>query len=254
MARLHATLLDLDFEGDPAALAGATYTVDPDGIKGWLDGVDMRRENVPRPGAHGEFDVPGYLGARFPSIAGAVHAASATALRDAIHALTGALADGGEAELAVDIAGQVLTAMVRRHGAPEITMVNPNSTALYRLQLWSADPRRYGALHTYGPSASVASITHDGNFPALPTLVIAGTSGGGYTVNGPSGYLVTVTEPLVGGSPHTLDLSTGALYIGSTRILGGVTAFKPWTVPAGASITVSVTAGTVQVEVRDTFA
>jgi hypothetical protein len=246
-----ATLEGFSFYGD--ADAGAhTYSIEQNGIKNWLDGVDTRRETIARPDADGEFDVPGKLGGRQPTLSIAVKAIGEAALQLAIDDLMGILADGSKGTLAIELAGRTLTASVRRSGTPTIEMLNPKRAARVQLQLWSADPRRYGTtVHTFGPGSSVSGIQHAGNFAALPILRIAGGNGG-YTVNGPGGKLITVNAGL-GSGEHTLNLATGGLYIGGSRVFGGVSVYRPWVVPKNTSITVSVTAGTVAVDLRDTF-
>lgn len=249
-----ATLGGLSFRGDRADIltrlaAGETvYTIEPDGLKGWLDGTDMRRDSVARPEAHGEFDVPGYLTSRIPSLAGSVLAPSGAALQLACDALTGLLADGSAGELAVEIEGRTLTAMVRRQGKPDVNVLDPKSAAAYGIQFWAADPRRYGALHEFGPGSSVSGIEHDGNFPALPVLEITGATA--YTVTGPGGRLITVSST---SGTHRIDLASGGLFIGGVRVIGGVSVYQPWAVPAGAAVAASVSAGSLKVEVRDAF-
>ena len=245
-----ATLGALTFVGDDSA---ATYTIEREGLKGWFDGADSRRESIPRPAAHGDFNVPTYLGGRIISISGLILATSTAGYESAVSALSGLLADGSSDELSVTEDAGTLTATVRRHGAPEVIPQVYGKRARYRVQFWSPDPRRYGATHNYGPSSSVSSIGHDGNFPAAPVLTIAGSSGGGYTVTGPGSRLITVTSALASGHPHTIDLATGALYKDGARVLGGVSVYQPWTVPAGSTVTASVSAGTVAIEVLDTF-
>jgi hypothetical protein len=244
-----ASLGGLDFVGDGS---DATYTIDTDGIKGWLDGVDTRRESIPRPSAHGEFDVPGYLTGRIITFSGLVLTGSDSDFENALAALSGLLADGSSDELSVTQATATLTASVRRNAAPQIDVEVYGLVARYRIQLWAADPRRYGATHSISASSSI-SVAHDGNFPATPVLTVAGSSGGGYTVTGPGSRLITVTRALVSGHPHTIDMVTGGLYVDGARVVGGISVYQPWTVPVGSSVTVSVSAGTVAAVVKDTY-
>lgn len=243
------TVGGVQFSGDAGDVR---FTIGGDGLKGWLDGVDMRNESIPRPSAHGEFDVPGFLGGRIVSITGLIRATSAADFEDALEELSGLLSDGSSEEMEVQQNTRTLTAMVRRHGAPDVISIVYGALARYRIQFWAPDPRRYGASNTDGPSSSI-SVNHAGNFPATSVLTVAGSSGGGYTITGPGGRQITVTEPLVSGTPHTLDLATGALVVDGDRIIGGITVYEPWTVPVGASVSVSVSAGTVTAVTRDTF-
>lgn len=240
-----ATLGGLTFVGDGGA---ATYTIDE--LK---YGAGSRRDSIPRPSAHGDFDVPVFLTGMLVTISGLIHASSVAEYEAAVDALTGLLADGSSSELEVTQAVGSWTAMVRRSGEPDVTHLVYGETGRYQVQFWAADPRRYGASHSFGPASSVSTVAHDGNFPADAVLEVAGSSGGGYTVTGPGSRLITVTEPLVSGHPHTVDVGSGALHVDGVRVLGGVSVFQPWAVPPGVTVSVSVSAGTVAVEVRDTF-
>lgn len=246
-----ATLGGLEFVGDGDDTA--TYTLDADGLGGWFGGVEMRHDTIPRPSSHGDFDAPGFLSGRIITLSGLILTADDSAFEAAIKALEALLADGSAGELEVQQTSGTYTAEVRRHGAPDIAVVVYGRVGRYQLQFWSPDPRRYGVTHTYGPGAVVAGVEQDGNFPAWPVLTVEGSAGGGYTVTGPGSKLITVTEPLVSGNPHTIDLSTGGLYVDGVRVVGGVSVYQPWSVPVGSSVSVSVSAGTVTVEVRDTF-
>jgi hypothetical protein len=249
---LQATIGGIVFEGAPADPEQA-FVIDPDGWAGWDEGVAMRREEVVRPSSHGSFDTPGYLTPRVTTISGWMVAPTAGDLATMRKQLTGLLADGSSGTLTVETAEGETTASVRLAGQTAVKVSGSEREARFQIQFWSPDPRRYGVTHTYGPGSSVSTVEHDGNFPAVAELTVAGSSGGGYTVTGPDSRLITVTTPLVTGHPHTIDMRTGSLVVDGVRVVGGFSVYQPWSVPAGATVTVSVSAGTVTVQVRDTF-
>ena len=136
---MNATLGGLTFVGGGGA---ATYTIFRDGLKGWFEGVEMRRETIPRPNGNGDFDAPGYLGPRLITLSGFILTADASAFEVAMKALEDLLADGGMDTFAVEQATGTYTAEVRRHGSPEIIIEVYGSRARYRLQLWAPDPTK----------------------------------------------------------------------------------------------------------------
>jgi hypothetical protein len=245
---MDVTLGGLTFVGGAGA---ATYTIDSDGLKGWLDGVQSRRESAPRPVGHGEFETPTFLGGRLVTLSGLVLASSDAGFEAAIADLTGLLADGSAAEMSVAQASGTLTATVRRAGAPDIQVLVYGETARYQVQLWAADPRRYGADQaTVGPGASL-SVAHDGNFPASPVVTVDGPVSAPYSVAS-QGHTVTVTQSLAGGETHTIDMATGWVYLDGDLQSGVTSAVDVFTIPPGAGVTVTGPS-TMTVDVTDTY-
>src|SRR5687768_15573667 len=66
----HATLGGLTFVADGSP---ATYTINRrGGLKGWFEGVEMRREIIRRPIGDGDFPAPGRLGPRLNTLSGLI--------------------------------------------------------------------------------------------------------------------------------------------------------------------------------------
>lgn len=225
------------------------------GFEGWDDGTDARREQIPRPGQHGEFDLPVLQGARVVSISGVALAPSKERLEHLRSVVTGLGATGDRLQLTVAHRGETRWAVARRGGKPQFTdsgRIGRRLRASIFLQFVCADPRQYGETRLFGPAAAIGAH-HRGNFSAFPVLTVAGASAGGYTVNGPDGRRYIVTTPLVAGTPHTIDMATGRLRIGGTTVIGGVSRSQTWTIPPGREVSMSVTAGTLAAAVPDTF-
>lgn len=220
---------------------------------GWNDAPEARGETIERPDAHGDFDTPVTRGPRLIMLSGWVFEADEDDLEARRNQLMGILADGRSGTITVKEYGTTLTATVRLWGDPRFKRRGDTGYADWSIRFRAPNPRKYGATHNYGPGSTVNDIEHDGNFPASSVLTVAGSSGGGYTVTGPGGRVITVVEPLVSGHPHTIDLSTSALVVDGARVIGGISVFEPWTVPVGSSISVSVSAGTVAPAVKDTY-
>ena len=242
------TIAGLEFVGDGGA---ATYTIETGGLRGWLDGVDSRRDAAARPSAHGDYDVPTFLSGRVVSITGLVLTSTPEAYEAAVAALHALLADGTSAELSVEQASGTLTAMVRRSGAPDIVDLVYGEVARYRVQFWAADPRRYGVSHTFGPGASLTTVAHDGNFPATPVVTVAGPVTAPYTVAS-QGHSFTVTQSLGSGEEHTIDMGSGWVYLDGVLQSGVTSAHDVFLVPPGPDVTVTGPSS-MTVDVTDTY-
>jgi hypothetical protein len=138
---MNATLGGLTFVGGAGA---ATYTIFRDGgLTGWFEGVEMRREIIPRPTGNGDFPTPGRLGSRLITLSGLVLTDDdPEAFEVAIKALEDLLADGDMDTFTVEQATGTYTAEVGRVGSPEIIIEVYGSLARYRLQLWAPDPTK----------------------------------------------------------------------------------------------------------------
>lgn len=215
-----------------------------------VDGVEMDRERIKRPGAHGAFTLPGYLEERESSWWGLLLTDTAEEQEHELRSLSGLLAGGGTDRLHVDGAG-VLWLDVARRDAPEKQILVPGRVASYRFHAVAADPRMFGETRTV--AAGVPAFNF-GNFPARPELVVSGGSAGGYTVTGPGGRRVVVVKPLVVGAPHTIDFARGGLYVGGVRQLRAITVYEPWEVVPGGSAVATVSNGVqLAMKVTDTF-
>lgn len=234
--------------------------IEPDGFTGWDEGTNVRREDIPRPEAHGSFDVPGYLTPRVVSISGELFTPTPLAFQHMRARLTGLLADGNTGRVMVEQDSGTQWADVRLGAQTQVRVNNSDLTSgRYQVQLWAPNPRKYGETRKFGPAMSVPAH-HFGNFPASPVLEVSGfNASGGYTINGPSGKQYIVTQGLFGGDTHRIDMRTGVLYLNGVVQLGAVSRADLWTIPPGIPATqtlvpVSGAANiTLRVNVIDTY-
>lgn len=238
----------LRFEG---GAGDATFTIGADSVRGWLiDGVDVRREQVSRPAAHGEFAMPGFLTGRAISWGGDIETDSPAEQEHAMRKLSGLLAGGRSGKLVVENE-TTLWVNVQRGGDFDMTMHLYGRAASYRVQLWAPDPRIYGAVHEF-PSG--VSAVHRGNFEATPRLLI-GAGSGGYTITGPNGRQILVGALAPAGA-HYIDFAQGGLFTAAgVRIPGAMSVFQPWTVGPGLpGVVASITGARSLVQrVTDTY-
>lgn len=226
-----------------------------DGFEGWDDGPDVRREGVALLSEHGEYDSPVFNGSRVISVDGHAIAWSEEELGKLRNLVMGIGADGKRTRLTVTHQGMTLAATVRRGARPTFRDTGiryGRLRARFAIFLVAADPRKYGVPHEF---AAGDPVTHDGNFPASPVLVVAGPQPAGYTVAaGTNQY--TVTTPLPSGSTDEIDMSTGWVRRNGVLLVGGITRADTWRIPVGAPglvHTITGGPGALTVRVTDTF-
>jgi len=243
---------DFHFKGTREHYQNGEYLVTLDG---WTDGVPMRRDSRPLPQNHGDFDVPGFLEARTVDFTASAYADSRMQLAHRGRGFTALLAQGNSRRVTVELEGQTLWGMARAGDAAAKWRLDSGGVASARasMELLFANPRLFGESHTFAGTSPVAY--HYGNFPATPVLTVTGSMSG-YTIAGPTGNF-TVTAAVVAGSPHVIDMSTGALTVAGVRVFGAVSSAALWTIPGGAQVTHTLTptsgTGSLSVAVLDTF-
>lgn len=247
-AERRARIGGIEFQGWPADHHGDWFVLDSDGIRSFWGGVDVRREDIARPSAHGSFDLPGFLSPRVIPVSGNMSARTPEALEHMQARLSGLLADGSSARLTMDGPLGSRWADVRLASATQMTVLDA-TTARFLVTFWAADPRTYGDARDV-PGGSTAF--QYGNFKATPRLLI-GAGAGGYTVTGAGGRVVTVTTAPTGA--HEIDFTTGGLYLGGVRQVGAISVYQPWTIPPGLpGVTATITgARSLAQRVTDTF-
>lgn len=250
MAELRVVVGNVEFVDD-LGYDESGFVISPDGFEGLDSGVDMRREDLDLPAAHGSYRMPGFLDSRAISISGVAVAASSDALGAMGRQLTALLATGGSALLKLkhhelnvwaEVSLASRTQFVIRAATPWL--------ADFQIQFVAADPRLYGEINRFGPIpvGSILTLSHRGTFPASPRFTINGASAGGYTIGGPDGKNFVVTQPLVGGIPHVVDFRNRRLYVGGNRVLGGIGNATTWQVNPGLPTTiVTITGGTATI-------
>lgn len=130
-----------------------------------------------------------------------------------------ALAFSGDAKLLVKGHGPTQWAMVGpREGSEPDVDFRTDSVLQFQIPLEAIDPFKYGESYEITGSASnYPSLFHRGTVPAWPVVTVTGS--GTYTLN--INGLVSITQPLVSGVPHTIDYRTGILRAGGSVVRGG---------------------------------
>lgn len=232
------------------------YIVEPKGFTGWASAPGTKGQTVARPD-HGDFDLPVFKTARIVTIAGNALARSDVELQVMGSRLTGLGGSGQLLRMTVAMDGRWTWADGRVVNEVQWPEIYPGQkVAEFQVQFKFANPRKYGQTQMAGPGTTVLG-EHRGNFPASPVLTVAGSMAAGYTINGPAGKAFVVTQAVVTGHPHTIDMATGLLSIDGATVYGAVAQGDLWTIPGGTSVSMTLVptsgAGTLASAVKDTF-
>jgi len=227
--------------------------VDADGFKGWNGGVSSRRDVTMRQNRRGAHPVRSYGDPREVRANGFANASSHEnlgSLEERFSLLGGD--DVQQVVFSVTEMGRTRWAI----GYVDQAVFVPDGTipsAQFSLHLWFENALKFGEVRTTAAASSATSINR-GNTTASLVHTITGANAGGYTLAS-GGKTFTVTQPLVAGIPHTVDMETGDLTVAGVTISGKTTTADLWGVPGGGTVTTTITGGTAQVAstVKDTY-
>lgn len=253
--RRRARIDSVQFEGVAPFGATGVYLIGPDGVTGWDDGADIRREETVRPVGHGSFPAAGFLAARVYGLEGTILASTPAELRAMIDRFKGILSGDREGRLVVEDDGDTRWAPVRRAGKPHVRVYGARATeAEFAVTFWAADPWQFGDGVSFpGPTAQVV---HRGNENASPIIEVTGTLPGGYQVAS-QGKQFNVSQALTSGQTHRIDMRTGWLYRNGSLQTGAVATSETFTIPPNRVTPVVFTpasgSGVMTVKVVDTY-
>ncbi len=224
-----------------------------DGWSGWDGGVPGRREAIERPGEHGEFDLPVLRGARTITLNGVAIARDAHTLDRLCDQVTGVGADGARFIMTVSSRGSERWARARTVTAEAVDAGVRAGwlRALFTIELVCANPRKYGTLRHFDGAA--VQVSQRGNFPAAPTVLVEGPITAPYTVSGPGGRSFQVTQSLSAGQSHAIDFRYGRVTRNGVQQDGVIGRADTWAIPPGRPVAMSISAGTMTVQIADTF-
>lgn len=237
------------FESAPSDYDHA-FVVEPEGLQGWFDSVDVRGASTARPAAHGDFDQPAYRGSRIITITGNALATDEYELEAAGRQLTGLLANGEVGTISVAAAGETMFARVRLSGAPKFSPHPSGREAAFQISFKAADPRKYGDENRVTGGTVYAS--HLGNFHSRPIVEVTGPRTAPYTVQGPGGRRIEVGLSIPSGVTDRIDFAAGGVIRAGVKQLGAITWWQPWTIPPNRRTLMSISSGSMTVITRDT--
>lgn len=209
-------------------------------MEGWDETPSEKANSESRPLADGDYDAQVFYGPRMVTLNGRLSAKTPGDAFKARQALT-ALART-PAQFLVDQFGEPIHAEARRGRISPGNIVGRHLP--FQMELRFIDPFKYGTWEMFSASVGAdVAVFHRGNAPAIPRVVVSGSMPGGYTLM-LAGSSVVVTEPLVSGSPHTIDYRKRRLYKGGAPVRGGLSTASYAAVEPGQRDTFSITPGT----------
>ncbi len=236
---------------DGTADPRAKYTIELDGLKGLFGGVGVRGESVERSFAHGDYSLPVFREARVLTLRGNVHSVGLVEQQMDLSGLGSVMADGGRETFTVQADFGVRWCVVELAGPPDIEVLVPGRLARFQVMVRARDPRLMGVERVV--SGSSVTVVNHGTFPASPSVVVTGPQSAPYSVSGPGGRSFQVTQALSAGQSHRIDLRSGRVYRDGVFQIGAVGRAQVWTVPPGGTAGMSISAGSMQVTVHDTY-
>lgn len=187
-------------------------------MDGWFNRPSPKTRSEPRSIGDGGYRTPVEYGSRQITVQGLVESRNHDYLHQAVERINAAGFRGN------------VKLLVKGHGATQWATVDPRPGAQvdtefltdqllrYSIPLEAIDPFKYGESYEItGSASSYPSLFHRGTVPAWPVVTVTGS--GTYTLN--INGLVSITQPLVSGVPHTLDYRTGILRAGGSVVRGG---------------------------------
>lgn len=226
------------------------------GLRGVLDGVDVRRPQVARNG-DGNFPGKSKLAARLVPFGGWCVTDSAEAQADRSLDLTSLQSERESFRVDFELPGKTVWGMGFVSDKVSFVKTVGGIRADWDIELQFDEPVLYGATHAFGPAAEGVpfNIAHDGNEISYPVYVVEGDFPDGYTLVGPGGLRYQSTLPVTLGNPHTIDMSENYLRRDGVIVFGRTPFMDTWGVSKGESLSGMLTApsgsGTVTTTIED---
>jgi hypothetical protein len=226
------------------------FGIGENGFSGWTSGTVASGPKIKKPQGPGDYAIKRLKGGRQVSISGTCVAPSQAELIHLGELLTGLGSDGELVRVQVDQGGKTLYADAYVDGETTFEQFNGRNYAPFDIEFYFPLPQKYGEARTF---ASGEPAYHYGNFQAIPVITVSGSRPSGYVLNGPAGLTRAITQPLVSGQPHTIDMANGRLSIGGT-VINRSSSGDTWAIPPGQRVTTTLSgAGTLVTTVRDTY-
>lgn len=219
-------------------------------LSGWWDRPAPKRAGESRANGDGSYPTPVQYGNRLISITGRVMSKNHEYLHQAQSQLN-ALGLRGGAKLLVSGHGPAQWATVQPRGEATAEFMTDRYLR-FQIPLEAIDPFKYGESYTVSGSwGAPPALFHRGTVPAWPVVTVFSTYSSGYTVtlNGRS----VVSTVGAGASGHEIDFRTGIVRSGGSVVRGALSTANFSPVRPGMPQALTVTSGTVQVKLSDTY-
>ncbi|UDL16779.1 minor tail protein [Arthrobacter phage Atuin] len=210
------------------------FVLDEEALKGFYDGVNVKRTEAVRPNKWGDFAEPGLLGPRNITISGAAVASTPSQLHSLRDELMSILHDGSYREMEVRNSDGPRYITVALAGSPSWVQ-KIDTAAVWKLELYAPDPRMYGEEKTtqitdgtlkgginfpisyplnFGGAIvnPATSIYNDGNTKSWPVFKVTGDYPSGFKIWDGLNNFITYDGIVSTQSPVTIDTFRGAAF------------------------------------------
>lgn len=234
------------------------FVFDEDALKGFLDGVNVKRTEAARPNKWGDFSEPGLLGPRNLTLTGTAVADSPSQLMQMRDEFAALLTDGKYQEIEIQTTATTRYLNVALAGSSSWVQKLDN-VALWKLELYAPDPRMYGAqksaqitdstvnggmdfpidypLDYGGPIQSQAvSISNAGNTDAWPVFKVTGDYFSGFQITDGLNSVITYEGIVTLTAPVFIDTAKGTAIQNGTNKSSLLTRRDWFSIPAGSSL------------------
>lgn len=234
------------------------FIFDETALTGFLDGVNIKRDDTVRPNQWGDFSEPGLYASRHLTISGTAVASSTAELLSMRDEFVGLLSDGGYHEISVRNSVEVRYLTVGLDDSASWVQ-KTDTFAVFKLELYAPNPRIYGPSRgiqitdttinggieypldypvDYGGGIKTMSIpiSNRGNSPSWPVFKVTGNFYAGFHVTNNAGSIITYEGIVTMTDPVTLDSASGTAMQGGTDKSSMLTRRDWFAIPPGGSI------------------
>jgi hypothetical protein len=207
------------------------FVFDEEALKGFLDGVNVKRTEAARPNQWGDFKEPGLLGPRNLTLTGTAVADSAAQLMQMRDEFASLLTDGGYQEIEIQNSSTTRYLNAALNGSSSWVQKLDN-VAVWKLELYAPDPRMYGPQRSVqvtdgtvngglkfaisypmnfgGPIKTQAvTISNDGNAISWPVFRVTGDYFSGFEVTDGLNSIIRYEGIVTRTAPVFIDTARG---------------------------------------------
>lgn len=210
------------------------FVFDEEALKGFLDGVNVKRTEAARPNHWGDFKEPGLLGPRNLTLTGTAVADSPDQLMELRDEFSAILTHGGYEEIQIQTSSTIRFLNVALAGSSSWVQKLDN-VALWKLELYAPDPRMYGEQRSVqitdytisgglkfplrypmsfgGPIVTQSiSIANEGNAKSWPVFKVTGDYSNGFKVTDGLNAIIQYDGLVTRQAPVYIDTARGTAH------------------------------------------
>jgi hypothetical protein len=234
------------------------FIFDENALQGFLDGVNVKRDETVRPNQWGDFQEPSLFASRQLTLSGTAVASSPAELLSMRDEFTGLLNTGGYSEISIQNSVGTRYLTVGLGDSPSFVQKTDNF-AIWKLELYAPDPRLYGSVMNlqitdstvtggidypmdyplnYGGDTKVQAMAmyNAGNTDSWPVFTVVGNFYMGFHITNNAGSIVTYEGIVSMTAPVEIDMGRGTAMQSGVDKSAMLTRRDWFSIPPGGSI------------------